>query len=69
MTITGRVREIIIEEISDNRPRLREIGLLFEQEHLRRFLSHFNVNCVFDVGANAGQYATMLRQDKGQTAP
>lgn len=32
---------------------------------LRRFLAHFNVDCVIDVGANAGQYATMLRQDVG----
>lgn len=32
---------------------------------LRRFLSAFAVDCVFDVGANAGQYATMLRKDVG----
>lgn len=32
---------------------------------LRRFISHFGVDCVIDVGANAGQYATMLRQDVG----
>jgi FkbM family methyltransferase len=30
---------------------------------LRRFLSAFAVDCVFDVGANAGQYATMLRRE------
>ena len=29
--------------------------------HLRRFLRHFDVDCVFDVGANRGQYARMLR--------
>lgn len=32
---------------------------------LRRFIRHFSVDCVIDVGANAGQYATMLRQDVG----
>jgi len=32
---------------------------------LRRFIRHFGVNCVIDVGANAGQYATMLRKDVG----
>ena len=32
---------------------------------LRRFLSAFAVDCVFDVGANQGQYATMLRRDAG----
>jgi len=32
---------------------------------LRRFIRHFGVDCVIDVGANAGQYATMLRKDVG----
>ncbi len=32
---------------------------------LRRFLSAFAVDCVVDVGANHGQYATMLRKDIG----
>ncbi|MET0240881.1 MAG: FkbM family methyltransferase [Sphingobium sp.] len=32
---------------------------------LRRFIRHFGVDCVVDVGANAGQYASMLRRDVG----
>ena len=32
---------------------------------LRRFIAHFAIDCVIDVGANAGQYATMLRRDVG----
>ncbi|MEO8724240.1 MAG: FkbM family methyltransferase [Sphingobium sp.] len=32
---------------------------------LRRFLSSFSVDVVFDVGANYGQYAQMLRHDVG----
>ncbi|EPR16685.1 FkbM family methyltransferase [Sphingobium indicum IP26] len=36
-----------------------------EIQALRRFLGAFAVDCVFDVGANRGQYATMLRRDAG----
>ncbi|WP_443970683.1 FkbM family methyltransferase [Sphingobium sp. CR28] len=34
---------------------------------LHRFINHFEIDCVVDVGANAGQYATMLRKDIGFT--
>ena len=36
-----------------------------EIQALKRFLSAFAVDCLFDVGANRGQYATMLRKDAG----
>jgi FkbM family methyltransferase len=38
------------------------IHRLQEERHLRRLLSYLDVDCVFDVGANIGQYAQMLRQ-------
>jgi hypothetical protein len=49
--------------------RPRKMALLFEEEHLRRFLRHFEVDCVFDVGANSGQYATMVRERAGYLGP
>lgn len=45
------------------------VALVFEWEHLRRFFRQFAVDCVFDVGANAGQYATMLRERVGYRGP
>lgn len=45
------------------------VGIVFEEEHLKRFFSRFGVDCVFDVGANSGQYAGMLRQRVGYRGP
>lgn len=44
---------------------LRNLYASWEEYHLTRFLKHFEVDCVFDVGANVGQYATMLRHKAG----
>lgn len=41
------------------------VAPIFEEAHLQRFFDHYNVDCVFDVGANEGQYATMLRKKVG----
>ncbi len=32
-----------------------------EERHLQRLLATLDIDCVFDVGANSGQYASMLR--------
>jgi FkbM family methyltransferase len=46
-----------------------ELHLMHEREHLRQFFAHFAVDCVFDVGAHSGQYATMLRDNVGFQGP
>jgi FkbM family methyltransferase len=43
----------------------RKLYALPEQVHLRRLLHSFDIDCVFDVGANYGQYARMLRSHAG----
>jgi FkbM family methyltransferase len=46
---------------------LREFYKVWEEEHLRKLLPHYDVDCIFDVGANYGQYAQMLRHRAGFT--
>ena len=41
------------------------LNALHEQVHLRQFLQLLEVDCVFDVGANRGQYAFTLRKKAG----
>lgn len=45
----------------------RQLHTVPEQTHLRHFLRLLEVDCVFDVGANVGQYALMLRKKAGFT--
>lgn len=40
-------------------------GLFFGKIQLQKFFEHYQVDCVFDVGANNGQYADMLRKHIG----
>jgi FkbM family methyltransferase len=37
--------------------------LLQEAVALKQFIEHFKVDCIFDIGANNGQYAKFLRRD------
>jgi FkbM family methyltransferase len=46
-----------------------ELYLLPERTHLTRFFEHFSVDCVFDVGANIGQYRDLLRDEVEFTGP
>jgi hypothetical protein len=41
------------------------VGPLLEDDLLERFFQHFAIDCVFDVGANTGQYASKIRRRLG----
>ena len=43
----------------------RKVHHLWEQNHLRQVFERYEVDCVFDIGANYGQYAEMLRRRAG----
>ncbi|SFU66817.1 methyltransferase, FkbM family [Methylobacterium sp. 174MFSha1.1] len=42
---------------------------LIEGDKLKKFFAHFRVDCVFDVGANRGQYRDVLRDVVGFSGP
>ena len=60
-SISAAVSKLLALRLVDS----RRLNLLPEQTHLKKLLSHFDVDCVFDVGANTGQYAAMLRRQAG----
>ncbi len=40
---------------------IRKLHIPLESNHLKKLIRHYEIDCVFDVGANVGQYAQMLR--------
>jgi hypothetical protein len=47
----------------------QNVGLKFEQIQIAKLFQALKIDCVFDVGANEGQYARMLRSEVGYTGP
>jgi len=44
---------------------VRHLNEVVEPLHLGRLLARYRIDCVFDIGANSGQYARMLRERAG----
>jgi FkbM family methyltransferase len=69
MYVLQRPRQLLGEFIALVRNTLvidkRKLYMVWEQSHLARLLAHLDVDCVFDIGANQGQYAEMLRTKAG----
>jgi FkbM family methyltransferase len=58
-------RRRLAAEIADRTVNDADLKSLTEIRFLRRLIDEFAIDCVFDVGANYGQYATMLRRRVG----
>jgi FkbM family methyltransferase len=69
MGLKRRIADIVERRLDVRIVGRAQLPILFEQDHLSRFFSHFQIDCVFDVGANAGQYADMIRDRCGFAGP
>ncbi len=65
MSIRSHARRWVERALHAHLIPAEQVALVFQWEHLRSFFKHFRVDCVFDVGANIGQYAAMLRTQVG----
>ena len=52
-----RTARLMIEKAFDVHVVYRgQVAPVFEKDHLHEFFKHFKVDCVFDVGANRGEW-------------
>ena len=56
-----KVADVLEQAIGAHIVPQHSAGSLYEQTCIRRMIEAFDVDCIFDVGANSGQYAQMLR--------
>jgi hypothetical protein len=65
MSIKRRLKSFVESALNVRIVRPHVVASLFEEFHLKQVFERFGVDCVFDVGANVGQYAELLRQRVG----
>jgi FkbM family methyltransferase len=63
-----KLRNLLPARFRDHRiVSARKLYKMWEEEHLKRLIAHFDIDCIFDVGAHRGKYAQMLREKVGFT--
>ena len=68
MTIKRMLANMVEQAIGARIMHPWNIGFIFEEQHLRRFLHHFEVDCVFDVGDIPDNMQMFLRTREGTGA-
>ncbi|MGY2935035.1 hypothetical protein ACVWZ6_004637 [Bradyrhizobium sp. GM6.1] len=61
LTFKRLLQDIAFNKMSIGIAHAHRFPLLHEKHALRELLVYLDVDCVFDVGANEGQYAELLR--------
>jgi hypothetical protein len=62
MSIKAEIAQYLASLLDLRVARKGRVGPLLEDDFLERFFQYFEIDCVFDVGANMGQYAKKIRR-------
>lgn len=62
MSIKTEIAQYLASLLDLRIARKGRVGPLLEDDFLERFFQYFDIDCVFDVGANMGQYAKKIRR-------
>ncbi len=62
MSIKAEIAQYMASLLDLRVARKGRVGPLLEDDFLERFFQYFDIDCVFDVGANMGQYARKIRR-------
>ncbi|HEY8031084.1 MAG TPA: FkbM family methyltransferase [Methylocella sp.] len=62
MWFKAEITEYLASLLDFRVARKGRVGPLLEDDFLERFFQYFDIDCVFDVGANVGQFARKIRR-------